>query len=1575
MKFFKKSFSVVISIILCITLMCQSVTASFWGNKTLYLKDIKIIYADSEKEAEDQLPDGYKLFEGNLNEGTGELGVYICYSTTENPDEAITDIKAMHESGGFERTDFKASLNDAIEGVYGLAKEMTTAVNEFIQNYNNGVPAAIYAKEALNYFQYDTDTLLGDFMLSGTGTYQDFGRMILMCHEDILNPILSLLALGVQQKAGENWIDRLANVDPTAYSSAQDSKYRERATKLRPILQQFNDIYCYVMGYYDTTYTYEDLTDENDKELFTQMAENKDMFTVLQTILRSYSVGTNVNSQWAEWATAEDMFTIGLNTTLNMYESYALLECLTPGQEIMLRLTGPYNFIIGSQNTDEVLGEARKAIVENLNTEEKIPIWDGVNLDIFEQEVGLTNAAQRSIAAGKQYDIFAKDVDTLAQKYRDIASVVSSSFTIASSAILVTKCAMVIAPKFFSFISCSSIASAISSFASAAIVSTIMTVTGAIFTVASIVCSIIITFFLEDIIAWMMTEEYDRTTIPKYMVDEVVNKEGISTYAYYQRVDNVRSDQELGLDTEENESGSDINVNEGYRWMALYTSNKPSLGNPIKADFLLETETGTDKEGYAPLAMFGKTVAENLNGYADKVSSKYPAIYLHYSQDKITPVVSEKYYISHILVESGKHEDQVKKKLADSGYLVYNHNFGCKTNEVTFIGYKLTANANDAVRDVRLLYNCNSSNVKFGELNYGSMGTIGNFSLMVSSTNTNPAPPVLHLAVYEKDVLPDATLGYEPVNEFSGGMAHPLGASKYRLYFLPETTFTSGPDYLAGIKTDVYYYNTYSGKTKYKHPYRYYEHNDMFGNNVENYRAYKSQNYGEQFIDFSSSVNYYFQGHENADSHNTVNLGYKYTTTKNPYRAIYGISANQRNGLDRFDDSVTFAGEGFVIAAAEFSSASRLYTGDKFIYSPEANESEFGEYYTDYSTNTDSELRYYTSKNSSGKADAWVENLGAEWNVVLHTHNYVFNQDITHSLYNDDMNALYISGYQTDRTPLTVDDVIVTKQTLEKSDKSTSDIGVVTATKLASEEGKYPANFTPVVSMIGDSADPTNVAPSNGEAFAGYYGDSLTGKEIYVTLYDKTYMYFRNEKTVSGKAVAQKNIKEGKYISSLFLASKEEIREKHNKKSKDGKEILCENLNKSVVENSLFGKGATTTFDLNIGTDYTEGNLYKSFNYVCLGIQRSDNPNKALTDIRIYVAKKGERPEQEIKRTITYEGETFDVKYNLVDQVSITDVGNSSDAEFANRRQAYIYTSSHPALGDPITEIKMDDIFSYHDFEPVLTMDNRHIYTVSKESWKKDKVMINLSHEYSLYGNNLSFKREGHDKPYIQDIEIVVVDRDPNYLWGEDVSSAYKLIELGYTDVIRKDMNEKTTFKGQLIHIGMKRTADKNDAVYDVVANNDEDEDPPQNWNQYALVSKSDLNAETIFGPYIYLYQTKAKNSLQKSPITDIKAVDENYQTVNTSPSGKTMIGPGDITYQESFVINQDADKQDFNEGAGGDYIYLVTTKEVVYEMQLAYLGSMLGTGSYAVVALFLAAAAVAIIYVKLNIKHNEDLG
>lgn len=1522
--------------ILCIAMLGQVVAATEAEAeaKTLYVKDMKIIYADSEKEAKEQLPKGYQLINGNFNKGTGEVGVYICYSVTEDPDKAITDIKVMHESGGFEVTDFGKTLNKAVDGVYGIAEELTTAVKEFTQNYKDGLPAAIYAKEALDYFMYDDNTTLGDFMVSGKGTYQDYGKMILMCHEEILNSILSLLALGVQGKSGENWIDKLENVDPSTYNSSMDNIYRERATKLRPVLQQFNDIYCYVLGYYDTTYTVNDLTEENDKELFSEMAGNKDLFKVIQAILQGYSVG--VNPELGEW-TAEDMFAIGLNETINMYDIYALIDCLTPGQEVMLRLTGPFNFIIGSQNTEEVLVEARKILGEQLDTDEKVPIWDGVNLDMFDKEVGLTGDAIRSMAAGKQYDIFAKDIDTLSQKYRDIASVVTSCFTIASSAVLVTKCVLVLAPKFFNLISMTTVAGAISSFASAAIVSNILLGMGITFTVLGVICAIIVWFFLEDIINWILSEDYERTSIPEYMVDEIVNKQGISTYAYYRRVDNVKSDEELDLDTDDNESGSDINANEGYRWMSLYTSSKSGIGNPIEAKFLVAEVSGTNREGYQPLTMFGSVDAVNLNSYADKNSSKYPAVYLFYTQDKLTPVTGNKVYISDVVVETASHEDAAKKKLRDRGYLVLNHDFGCSDKESTFIGYKLTANANDAVRDIRLLYNFNDTGVEFGDLNYGATGKIGNFTVMISSTNSNPAPPIVGIVTLPRDEFPDPSLGYEPVNKFSGGMAQPLGKNDYRLYFVPERIFTEGPDYIAGIKTDVYYYNNFSEASGHNSQYGGYALSvvDKFGNDRGVYRDYKNQVYGEQFFDYNSRTRFYFQARVDGDSRNNYGLGFKYTTTKNPYRAVYGIGGNKLNGLDRFNDSITYADVGYVLSAVELSYNSYFYTWYDFPYAPHNNRSEFGPNVKMLSYEyTGGEREHFTSEDSPGKADAsWIYPYLQYWEAY-HAFDTVMNQDITQVMLNEDMNALYLSGYQSGKTPLTVDDVIITSKLLG--------------------ENEIPENFTAVYSMIGDSTEPMSLAPTNADVKIGEYSTwgGISSRDINMPIFgEKAYIYFRNEKNVDGETIAEGVLKEGKYISGIYLASREEIREQSLKKNPD---LLCEDINKGIVESALLGKGATTTYKVHVGTHFSADDDDDDVNYTYVGISRTDDPNLAIRDIRLYVAKKGEYVPMEIKRTITDNGVTFDITYTLTDRVSITEEADKSNDECANERQVYVYVSSNPVLGDPITEIKMSDWFSFGDFEPVVTMDGKPLVSVYLQN--EDDIFV--EDDYFMYGNHLSFQRDGDYKPYVSKLMVSAHD-------DGDIEAIAKLLEAGYTDIFNKDLNEGAG--GDYIYLGMKRTSDVNDAVYDLLLTNDVST-PHSSINGFKLVSSIDLNKDAG-GKYIYLYEKRTPKISGKLPLYDIIIGGKYHEDYYFMDGNKQFSATG--------VCNQDGEMQDVNQKAGGDYIYLLKVEEVQLVINpdasiVPHMGSILGSGSIIVIGIFLVAAVGVGGYIVYKKKHQK---
>ena len=1511
----KKIANSFISLVLCLAMLCPYLTIYAHEESTEYIKDIKLIYSNSSDEAKKQLPSGYKLLDGNINASTGREGVYICYSTTDNPEEAITDIKVMHESGGFERTDFQSSLDKAIDGVYSLAADLEIAVNEFAQNYADGVPSAIYAKDVLNYFSYDEDTLLGDFMVSGEGTYKEYGQMILMCHEDILNPILSLLTMGVQQKSGENWIDKLADVDPSSYDSSHDIKYRDRAVKLRSILQQFNDVYCYINGYYDETYTYADLTEENDKEFFTQMAENKDMFTLIQSVLQSYPVG--VDSSWGEWGlTAEDLFAIGLNETLNIHESYALLDCLTPGQEIMLGVAGVYNFLISTQNTEEVLDEAIETIKEQIPDGEKIPIWEGINLDVFNSEVGLTNEAQRSIASGKQYDLFTRDVDTLKQNYRNIATIITSAISIAACSVLVVKCSLPLLTLAFTKLGMVSAAATVSAFAASAIVTSVLFYTGIALTVVGIVCAIIVILFLEDIINWLASEDYERTTIPKYMVDEVVTPQGVSTYTYYRRVDNVKTDEQLDLDTDDNESGSDINANEGYRWMALYTTDKQSAGNPIEADMLVVYQTAEAPSGYTPISMFGKNTAVNFNSYADESSAKYTPVYVYFKQEKREVAASEKLYISSIRVESAAHEDVAKKELVDRGYIPLEYDFGASNNSVTYIGYKLTTNPSDAIKDIRVLYDFNGSGITYGQLNYGSMGKIGNFDIMVSSTSKNPAPPIVGIAVYTSDSKPDPSLGYEPVNEFSGGEAQKLGKNDYKIYFIPETTFTEGEDYLAGIETDIYYYNGYTEIVGYNWQYNYYTDLDKYGNDYNTYKQFKLENYGEQFFDFSLKSTFSRYGHKNdwSDSNNVHILSYKYTTTKNPYRALYGISATVLGGLSEFNDHVVYGGVGYVLSPVEMNTNSYYYTHAEFPYSAGQNIKDLG---------------------YQGKADySYKGGTYNQWDTY-HARYDINNMDVTQSFLNkDDANAIYLAGYQSDRIPLRVADIILSSTLLSESE--------------------IPDNFTAVDSMIGSNSTPTNVAPSAGETQIATdvtnYGFS-TEPVMFNIFPTPVYLYYRNEKTVHGDAEAQSSLKDGKYISGIFLSSREEIREVFLKNNPD---ILCENIPISMVESNLLSEGATITYNTHIGTE----RIYSGANYIYLGVSRTNDPSLAIRDIRLYIAEPGETPQKRINRTITYNGYTFDVTYTLASKASLTEYANQ-EKTVAKERQVYIYVSTHPALGDPITDIQITKIFDFGDYEPLRTMNGDHLLTAYLKNEEEGGAKINVGYEflfdydYFLDGNHISFRRTAVELPYISDM-MVAAD-------GDAIDAISKLLAAGFTDILKQDINAKAG--GDYIYIGLKRTDDKNNAVYDIMFTNNQ-KLPENQIGGFTLVSSIDLN-DGAGGKYIYMYQKRTPDKNGQSPLTDISFCGEDAQNSSYTVGG--------VTYYQTVATNQDGEMQDLNQGCGfwSDYVYLVKH----YSLEPSLPGSLIGTGSIAVILLLLCIMIGAGLYVaKKNKKEKNDV-
>ena len=113
----KRLFRSVISITLCVCMLLQlsPYSAATAVSATAYVKDIKLIYAENAADAAKKVPDGYILYDQNINEGTDALGVYICYSTTTDETQAITDIRVMNENGNFDRGTFNDKMDQALD--------------------------------------------------------------------------------------------------------------------------------------------------------------------------------------------------------------------------------------------------------------------------------------------------------------------------------------------------------------------------------------------------------------------------------------------------------------------------------------------------------------------------------------------------------------------------------------------------------------------------------------------------------------------------------------------------------------------------------------------------------------------------------------------------------------------------------------------------------------------------------------------------------------------------------------------------------------------------------------------------------------------------------------------------------------------------------------------------------------------------------------------------------------------------------------------------------------------------------------------------------------------------------------------------------------------------------------------------------------------------------------------------------------------------------------------------------------------------------------------------------------------
>ena len=451
-----------------------------------YIKEVKLFIkkdgsvADAENWCSSQ-GEGWKVLkgdqDGDLNSGadgafTKKVGVFLCYQTTTDPDEAITDLAVMNEKGGYSEGEYQDLLKKQKEAYIDMVKNMKGMLEEFRKNYENRMPMAVKSHDFLNAYIDD----------SKEGSGQGLGDLLLTVDDDRLAEILlqsnGLVVLTIQEKiaaacdtAKTTWLDRMVtlgsydklksafskNVKSGNVEAAMEMQYKENARK---ILDNWDDISKRIANI--NNFIEDNGLKGATKEQVEEWGKNLDTFdprissfqeTVILLGLTAYNYGDKTLYEFFS-KTKEQVEKDGIETL------YPMAACLTKGQICALSSSvGLYQLVqeamaasvvndTGAGAAGKILkagGDADKKKVKEEISEtdklneaiangEKVSIYEGVDRDVFEGGVAVTTDAKTASSGTESSwtDAFYKNgTPTRLTIYMGIGTAVTGLFAMA----------------------------------------------------------------------------------------------------------------------------------------------------------------------------------------------------------------------------------------------------------------------------------------------------------------------------------------------------------------------------------------------------------------------------------------------------------------------------------------------------------------------------------------------------------------------------------------------------------------------------------------------------------------------------------------------------------------------------------------------------------------------------------------------------------------------------------------------------------------------------------------------------------------------------------------------------------------------------------------------------------------------------------------------------------------------------------------------------------------------------------------------------------------------------------------
>ena len=903
-----------------------------------FIEDLKlyegVTYENAEKLAE---KDGYRLLDQNLNPGNkANKGVYLAYKLTNDESKGITEITMLEMNVDYQMSNFQTIINAKIRELYPKAQMLDRAAKEFALKYSQGSCDARYAYKLLDLLYVDElGMTLSQAIVNGKTDADFFNKVLVRSTAGFSAAVTHALTIGISDPEDDNWATRIQNAATKRIDAGKETKteyddmYLQLADDAVRTIQSYASNYrkAEARQFFNNGVLFGDqehvecdsaidAVDVICKEGSGINADDADIFYLsTYEILNKYNYDEDTKlGDYIVWAGEQSY-----NNMDDLRKLYPLIESMSPAQAEMLGVSDITLFILYLQNNENVLNsddasykelksiirEYNKAAGDHVESDDgyyepvskksdSVSIWAGVNQSIYDEEVAITDDAIRYNTAGSNYAEFTKD--TSLQSYLDRIEVYFNIFQY--SAGILTGAAHVVA-MFTGYFSLYSAAMAAFALGGAYAVLGVLAMTFFVIEIIALVALIV--WLVVEFIAWIMPED-DEDDVGEYteipgkafdIKDISYDGEVHTSYVMYEAVKN------------QNGKCADLNNDTGKRWNALYYSNSLRVGNAIRVSeleemFIVQYGAYSAVDGYTPVTSLGTHDIANINANTNK-----QATYLLYRDRKsinqtksntgISDAGDQVMYLETIKLYTEKNETAAKalyKKEVNKGYTLIDLNMAQGASRpYTYLAYKLTGNKDEALTDIRV---CNGyapdensgATLQIGTSTYGLAGNLYNGSSLWITSSKTAGTPIIGAPEFVTEMA-KAKPGWEPVNLASGGLAYDFNQGQdtdshyvkkekdfnkhIYLYFNPSVKYTSGTQYVGGI--------AFFEVSKRESP-------DKLLNEYlkdTGYTLFNKTDFGCLNHIFYSSPGQPYANEK------YVGIYLAYTTTYNPYRAVYDI--------------------------------------------------------------------------------------------------------------------------------------------------------------------------------------------------------------------------------------------------------------------------------------------------------------------------------------------------------------------------------------------------------------------------------------------------------------------------------------------------------------------------------------------------------------------------------------------------------------------------------------------------------------------------------------------------------------